>query len=136
MHISNYWGKIPFLMLHLHILIYNFFMVIVDTCLNENSLLIFNVFFITSILRWKSNFLIMELISSFPDDIEVSSSQLKRFNESVVNPACLLKIAVTSFCLITFYPFQATLYFLMYYYFHLRSTVYMLSKMAWKYSQH
>ena len=73
---------------------------------------------------------------SFPDDIEVSSSQLKRFNESVIDPECLLKIAATSFCLITFYPFQATLYFLVYYYFYLRSTVYMLSKMVWNYTQH
>ena len=84
----------------------------------------------------KGNFLIMELIVSFPDDIEVSSSQLKRFNESVIDPECLLKIAATSFCLITFYPFQATLYFLVYYYFYLRSTVYMLSKMVWNYNQH
>ena len=84
----------------------------------------------------KGNFLIMELIVSFPDDIEVSSSQLKRFNESVIDPKCLLKIAATSFCLITFYPFQATLYFLVYYYFYLRSTVYMLSKMVWNYNQH
>ena len=35
---------------------------------------------------------------SFPDDIEVFSDQLKRFNESVTNPKCLLKIAATSFC--------------------------------------
>ena len=78
----------------------------------------------------KANFLIMELIVSFPDDIEVSSSQLKKFNESVIDLECLLKIAATSFCLITFYPFQATLYFLVYYYFYLRSTVYMLFKMV------
>ena len=29
---------------------------------------------------------------SFPDDILVSSDQLKRFDESVVDPKCLLKI--------------------------------------------
>ena len=40
----------------------------------------------------------MELIVSFPDDIEVSSGQLKRFKESVIDPKCLLKIAATSFC--------------------------------------
>ena len=34
----------------------------------------------------------MELIPSFPDDIEVSSGQLKRFDESVVYSKCLLKI--------------------------------------------
>ena len=40
----------------------------------------------------------MELIVSFPDDIEVSLDQLKRFKESVIDPKCLLKIAATSFC--------------------------------------
>ena len=50
---------------------------------------------------------------SFPDDIEVSSGQLKRFKESVIDPKCLFKIAATSFfLLITIYPFQAKLYFL------------------------
>ena len=68
------------------------FMVSVDTWLNENSLLILNFFFIAFILWWKANFLIMELIMSFPDDILVSSDQLKRFDESVVDPKCLLKI--------------------------------------------
>ena len=85
------------------------FMVSEDTWLNENSLLFLNFSFIVFILRWEAIFLIMELNVSFPDDIEVSSSQLKRFNESVIDPECLLKIAATSFCLITFYPFQATL---------------------------
>ena len=103
-------------------------MVSEDTWLNKNSLLILNFFFIAFILWWKANFLIMELIVSFPDDIEVSSSQWKRFNESLFDRECLLKIAVTSFCLITFYPFQATLHFLVHYYFYLRSTVYMLLK--------
>ena len=67
---------------------------------------------------------------SFPDDIEVSSNQLKRFNESLIDPKCLLETAVTSFCLITFYPSQAALYFLVYYYFYLRSAVYMLFRMV------
>ena len=97
--------------------------------------LILSFFFIAFILWRKANFLIVELIVSFSDDIEVSSSQLKRFNESVIDPECLLEIAATSFCLITFYPFQATLYFLVYYYFYLRSTVYMLSKIVWNCNQ-
>ena len=40
------------------------------------------------------------------------------------------------FVLITIYPFQATLYFLIYCYFYLRNTVYMLSKIVWNYNQH
>ena len=83
----------------------------------------------------KGKLFIIELIVSFPDDIEVFSDQPERFNESVIDPKCLLKIAATSFCLITFYPFQATLYFLVYYYFYLRSTVYMLPKIVWNYNQ-
>ena len=67
-------------------------MVSVDTRLNENSLLIFNFFFIAFILCWKANFLIIELIESFPDDILVSSDQLKRFDVCAVDPKCLLKI--------------------------------------------
>ena len=59
----------------------------------------------------------MELLASFPDDSEVSSSLLKRFNNSVIDPKYLSKIAA-----ITIYPFQATLYFLVYYYFYLKST--------------
>ena len=43
-------------------------------------------------------FLIMELVVSFPDDIEVSSGQLKWFNESVIDSKCLLKVEATSFC--------------------------------------
>ena len=73
----------------------------------------------------------MELLASFPDDSEVSSSLLKRFNNSVIDPKYLLKIAA-----ITIYPFQATLYFLVYYYFYLKSTAYMVSKMVWSYNQH
>ena len=68
------------------------FMVSVDTWLIENLLLIFNFFFIAFILWWKANLLIMELTVSFPDDILVSSDQLKRFYEAVVDPKCLLKI--------------------------------------------
>ena len=113
-------------------------MVSIDTWLNENLLLILNFCFTVFILQWKANFFIIELIVSFPDDIEVFSDQLKRFNESVIDPKCLLywKLQRHPFVLITIYPFQATLYFLVYYYFYLRSTVYMLSKMVWNYKQH
>ena len=51
------------------------FMASVDIWLQENLLLI-------------SIFLIMELIASMSDDIEVSSGQLKRFDESVIDPNC------------------------------------------------
>ena len=54
---------------------------------------------------------------AFLNDIEVSSSQLKRFKESVIETECLFKMAVTSFCLLAFCPFQATFYFLVYYFF-------------------
>ena len=114
------------------------FMVSIDTWLNENLLLILNFCFTVFILQWKANFFIIKLIVSFPDDIEVFSDQLKRFNKSVIDPKCLLywKLQWHPFVLITIYPFQATLYFLVYYYFYLRSTVYMLSKMVWNYKQH
>ena len=72
------------------------FMASVDRRLNINLLLILNFVFIAFILWWKANFLIMELILSFPDDTEVSSDQLKIFDESVVDPKCLLKIQGTS----------------------------------------
>ena len=113
-------------------------MVSIDTWLNENLLLILNFCFTVFILWWKTNFFIIELIVSFPDDTEVFSDQLKRFNESVIDSKCLLywKLQRHPFVLITIYPFQATLYFLVYYYFYLRSTVYMLSKMVWNYKQH
>ena len=136
MHISDYWGKIPFLMLHLHTLIYNSFYGLWRYMVKRKFTFNFEFFLIDFILRWKANFLIIVLIVSFPDDIEVSSGQLKRFNKSVIDPECLLKIAVTYFCLITFYPFQGTLYFLVYYYFYFRSMVYMLSKMVWNNNQY
>ena len=97
-------------------------MVSVYTWLNENSHLILNFLFIdclyTSVKGKFSN-----------NDIEVSSGQLKRFNQCVIDPKCLLKIAATSFFLTAICPFQATLYFLVYYYFYLRSTDYMFSKL-------
>ena len=39
----------------------------------------------------------MELIVSLPNDIEVSSGQLKRFNESVIDPKCSMEVEATSF---------------------------------------
>ena len=72
-------------------------MVSVDARLNENSLLILNFFCIAFILGWKANFLLMKLVVSFPDDIKVPSSQLKRFNEPVIDPKCLLKVEARSF---------------------------------------
>ena len=62
----------------------------------------------------------MELILSFPDDTEVSSDQLKRFDESVVDPKCLLKIQGTSiFFLLKFI-------LLMQYYLFLYITIFIL----------
>ena len=69
------------------------FMVSLDTVLNENLLLILNSLFISAFILWrKVNSLIMELIVSFPDDIEVYSGQIKKSDESVDDPICLLKI--------------------------------------------
>ena len=59
----------------------------------------------------KGNFLIMELIVSFPDDIEVSSGQLKRFNESVIDPKHLLKVEATSFCFDNNFYFSSNIIF-------------------------
>ena len=115
----------------------SFYGLCIETRLNENLLLILNFSFIAFILGWKANFLIMELTVSFLDDIEVSSGQLKRFNESVIDSKCLLKVERgVPFVLITIHPFPATLYFLVYSYFYLKSRVYMISKMVWNYSQH
>ena len=84
----------------------------------------------------KCKFLLMDLIVSFLNDIEVSSGQLKKFKESLIDPKCLLKITATSFCFDSNLSFQATLHFLVYNYFYLRNTVCMLSKMVWNYNQH
>ena len=112
------------------------FVLSADTRLNENSLLILN-FFLCCFYTWvKCKFLIMELIVSFPENIEVSLSQLKRFNGSVIDLKGLLKVEWHPFVLITIYHFQATFYFLVYCYFCLRTMVYMLSKMVWNYNQH
>ena len=67
--------------------------------------------FIVFILRWKESFLIIELIVSFAEDSKRSSGLLKRFNESVTDPKCLLNCLIV---LITIYHFHATFYFLVY----------------------
>ena len=40
----------------------------------------------------------MELIVSLPNDTEISSGQLKRLNESVIDPKCPMKVEATFFC--------------------------------------
>ena len=42
--------------------------------------------------------LIIELIVSLPMTLEVSSRQLKKRNESVIDPKCSMRVEVTSFC--------------------------------------
>ena len=83
----------------------------------------------------KGNFFNSGVIVSFSDDIEIPSGQLKRFSEPVIDPNFYWKLKWHPFVLITIYPFQATLYFLVYYYFYLKSTVYILSKIIWSYNQ-
>ena len=85
------------------------FVVSVDTWLNENSFLILNFFYIAFILRWKAIFLIVELIISFSDDIEVSSGHLKRFSEPVIDPKCLSKVEVTSICFDNYLSFPSNI---------------------------
>ena len=109
-HISDYWRKIPLLMLHLHILIYNSFYGLCRCMVKRKFTFTFDFFFIAFILRWEAHVLIMKLIIWFPDDIGVSSSQLKRFNGSVIDPECLLKTAVTSFYFILFKQYYMFLY--------------------------
>ena len=87
-------------------------MVSVDTWLNENSLDFFLYCLYASV---KGKFFTSGVNLSFADDTEVSSGQLKRFKESL--------------------NFQATLYFLLYNYFYLISTVCTLSKMVWNSNQ-
>ena len=53
----------------------------------------------------------MNLIVSFPDDIKVSSGQLKRFNKSVIDPKCLLKVEATSFCFDNNFSFSSNIIF-------------------------
>ena len=52
----------------------------------------FDIFFIAFILWLKASFLIMELTMSLPNNTERSSRQLKRLNESVIDPKCSIKV--------------------------------------------
>ena len=73
------------------------FMVSVVIWLKENLLLILDYYYcFYTLLKEKS--LIMVLILPLSDDIEVSLRQLKRFDESVVDSKCLLKIETTYIC--------------------------------------
>ena len=73
------------------------FMVSVDIWLKENLLLILDYYYcFYTLLKEKS--LIMVLILPLSDDIEISPRQLKRFDESVVDSKCLLKIETTYIC--------------------------------------
>ena len=79
----------------------------------------------------------MELIVSFPDNIEVSSGKQKRFkDECVTDPKCLLKVETTSFYFDNNLSFSINIIFFVYCYFYFISTVYMLSKMVWNYNKH
>ena len=72
----------------------------------------------------------MEFTLSFPAGVDVSSCQPKRFNESVINPKCLLKVDATSFCFANNLHFSTNIIFSCKSsnYFYLRHKIYMLSK--------
>ena len=135
MHISDCWRKVPFLMLHLHTPIYNSFYGLWRYIVKRKFFFNFKFFLYCLYNSVKCKFFNNGVNCVIPWWHWSIFEPIEEINESVSDPECLLKIAATSFCLITFCPFQATLYFLVYYYFSLRSTVYMLSKMAWNYSQ-
>ena len=115
------------------------FVVSVDTWLNENSLLVLNFFYIAFILRLKAIFLIRELIASFSDGSEVSSGQLKRFSESVIDPKCLLKVEGTSFFFNNL-SFSSNIIFFVYYMqlgaFLSKTQTRLFSKTAYVHSRH
>ena len=68
----------------------------------------------------------VELIVSFPDEIEVSSGHLKGFNESLIDPKCLLKAGGTSYCFDNNLSFSSNIiYFFI-----------LISKIVWNYNQH
>ena len=92
-------------------------MVSEDTWLNENFTFNFEFFLYCLYTSVKGKFFNNGVNCVIPWWHWSTSGQLKIFNNSAIDPECLLKIAATSFCLITFYPFQATLYVLVYYYF-------------------
>ena len=131
MHISEYWGKIPFLlMLHSHILwycpkkitffenvsrnftkrsffnvyiIYDYFYGLYRYKLNENLLLILHFAFIAFILGSQAYFLIMELIMLFHDGVFVPN---KKISEYVIDSEFYWKLKRHPFVLIAMYPFQ------------------------------
>ena len=119
MHTSDYRGKIPFLNLHLHILIDDPFYGLWRHMAEWKFAFNFEFSLDCLYTSVKGKF--------FNNGISISSGQLKRFNQSVIDPKCYWKLRWGPF-FITIYSFQAILYFLLCYYFYLRNTVYMLSK--------
>ena len=130
MHISEYWGKMPFLILHLHILwycpkkihiflkcksefhqekllwyyiIYDYFYGLCRYKLNENLLLVLHFSFIAFILGSLAYFLIMELIMLFHDGIFVPNKKISKY---VIDSEFYEKLKRHPFVLITMYPFQ------------------------------
>ena len=103
MHISDYRGKIPFLRLQLHIFIYNSFYGLCRYIVKRKSAFDFECSLYCLYTSVKGNF--------FNNDVEVSSGQLKRFNQSVIDPKCLLKIAATSFCFYNNLSFSSNIIF-------------------------
>ena len=103
MHISDYRGKIPFLRLQLHIFIYNSFYGLCRYIVKRKSAFDFECSLYCLYTSVKGNF--------FNNDVEVSSGQLKRFNQSVIDPKCLLKIPATSFCFYNNLSFSSNIIF-------------------------
>ena len=104
-------------MLHLHTLIYNSFYGLWRYMVKWKFTFNFEFLLYCLYTSVKGNFFNNDVNYVIPWRHWSTSGQLKIFNNSVIDPECLLKNAATSFCLITFYPFQATLYVLIYYYF-------------------
>ena len=77
----------------------------------------------------------MELIVSFPDDSEVSSSQLKRFKKSVIDPKCLLKVEATSFYFDKNSSFSSNIFSCILLFLFEKYDLH-ASQMVWNYSQH
>ena len=69
---------------------------------------------------------------SFSNDILVSSDQLKRFDESVVDPKCLLRIYATSFCFGKNLSYSSNIIFSCILLFLFKK----YGKMVWNYHQH
>ena len=77
----------------------------------------------------------MELIVSFPDDSEVSSGQLKRFNKSVIDPKCLLKVEAASFYFDKNSSFSTNIFSCILLFLFEKYDLH-ASQMVWNYSQH